>query len=30
MSKNEEYKDRIDDLFSEGELPLSEPVDGQQ
>ena len=30
MSKNEEFKDRIDDLFSEGDPPQSEPVEGQQ
>jgi signal transduction histidine kinase len=29
MSKSEEYKDRIDDLFSDGELPQPEPVEGQ-
>ena len=30
MSKNEEFKDRLDDLFSEGDPPQSEPVEGQQ
>lgn len=30
MSKNEAYKDRIDDLFSDGEPPQSEAVEGQQ
>lgn len=28
MSKNEAYKNRIDDLFSNGEPPQSEPVEG--
>jgi signal transduction histidine kinase len=29
MSKSEAYKDRIDDLFSVGEPPQSEPVEGE-
>ena len=30
MSKSEQFKDRIDDLFSDEEHPQSEPVEGQQ
>jgi len=30
MPKNEDYQDRIDDLFSEAEPPRPEPVEGEQ
>jgi len=30
MSKNDKYKNRLDDLFSAEELPDSEPLEGQQ